>query len=55
MAEHSRAWQVAEYLGLVSDKPRPKVGSRQWWLNNLLLFLCGVVVILVARWLGLLS
>ena len=31
--KRGRAWRVGEYLGLVSDKPNPKFGSRAWWLN----------------------
>jgi len=31
--QRGRAWRVGEYLGLVSDKPRPKIGSRSWWLS----------------------
>lgn len=52
MSEHGRAWRVAEYLGLVTDKPKPKFGSRQWWLNILFISICVSVGILVARWLG---
>lgn len=29
------AWRAAEYLGLVTDKPKPKFGTGRWWLAML--------------------
>lgn len=29
---HGPAWRVGEHLGLVTDRPKPRVGSRAWWL-----------------------
>ena len=41
-------WRVGLYLGLVSDKPQPKIGSRTWWLNLILVtsfFLVGLAIL----------
>ncbi|MEP7054841.1 MAG: hypothetical protein ABI912_06295 [Actinomycetota bacterium] len=32
--QRGRAWRAGDYLGLVSDKPKPKIGSRSWWLRT---------------------
>ncbi len=32
---HGRAWRVGRFVGIVTDKPAPKVGSRTWWLDLL--------------------
>lgn len=32
---HGRAWRVGRFLGIVTDKRAPKVGSRTWWLDLL--------------------
>lgn len=34
-------WRVAEYLGLVADQLKPKIGTRQWWLTMLLIGVIG--------------
>jgi len=34
---------VGEYLGLVSDKPKPKIGSRSWWFTVAFEAVCAAV------------
>lgn len=41
-----RVWRTAEFLGIVSDEPGPRPGSRRWWLG--LLLVGGLVVVSLA-------
>ena len=50
-ATHGRARRTAQYLGLVSDDPRPKVGSRQWWRGVSLAGAAGAGSVLLFGWL----
>lgn len=36
-------WRVREYLGLVTDKPKPRVGGRLWWLQLAFVIACMAV------------
>ncbi len=50
--QRRRAWGVGEYLGLVSDKPKPKIGSRSWWLSVVFVSVCvaaGMAVVVATR------
>jgi hypothetical protein len=53
--DHGRVWRIGEYLGLVSDKPKPARGSREWWLSLLSAVPAVLGVILIERfhWFGL--
>lgn len=42
-----RVWRVGEYLGLVTDQPRPKLGSRAWWLQLVSMGACLAVALVV--------
>jgi len=47
-----RAWRLGEYLGLVTDKPKPKIGNRVWWLQLVFVAACiavGLVVLNAVR------
>ncbi len=50
-SERGRAWRAGEYLGLVSDKPKPKIGSQAWWLNVLFIGAISVVTVSLLTWL----
>jgi len=34
--------RLSVYLGLVSDTPKPKIGSRKWWLSMAVSLACGL-------------
>lgn len=36
------ARRLGVYFGLVSDQPKPKIGSRKWWLNVAVSGACGI-------------
>jgi len=47
-----RAWRLGEYFGLVTDKPKPKIGNRVWWLQLVFVAACiavGLVVLNAVR------
>lgn len=39
-----RARRIALLLGSVTDKPHPKLGSREWWLTTAGVAVCTFVV-----------
>lgn len=42
-------WRLGEYLGLVTDKPKPRVGSSGWWRAVLLIAFVSTVAVAVVN------
>jgi hypothetical protein len=48
-AKRSAIWRSGEYLGLVSDRPKPRLGSGGWWRTVLLIGVIVTIALAVAN------